>query len=93
MNSYLDTKHWVWHNNDYPTLHQFQKMFLLPSLKMVGLNINRRGTAQVKYSLSFNISMNMIPHLYGGGRETGGIVHQSIGASNIYVGDVTAKCK
>ena len=55
--------------------------------------MNRRGSAQGKDSLRLNIGMNMFPHLSRSGGETGGIVHQIIGARNKYVEDVTTNKK
>ena len=51
--------------------------------------MNRRGLAQGKDRLRLNIGSNMLPHLSRGGGETDVIVHQIIGARNIYVEDVT----
>ena len=86
-------KHWVQYNNDYSTIHHSPKRLIFAPSKMGGLNMNRRGSAQGKDSLRLNIGMNMFPHLSRSGGETGGIVHQIIGARNKYVEDVTTNKK
>ena len=82
-------KHWVEYINNYSTIHHSPQSLIFTLPENFGLNMNRRGLAQGKDRLRLNIGTNMFPHLSRGGGETDVIVHQIIGARNIYVEDVT----
>ena len=88
INIYPDIKHWVRHNNNNPTIHQFQKKLAFNLIRNEWLKYEQDVVVTRKKGLRLRISMNMLLHLLRGRRETRGILHQKIGDSNISVGDI-----
>ena len=60
MNIYFDMKQWVWHNNFYPTLHQFKTNLDFTTIKCQCLKYEQEGVvtrkiqAEVEYKYEYS---------------------------------------